>query len=361
MSWKFLLYDWGGWNVALFQAINSGMPSALDPLAWFFSLIGSYWTAPLTLLGLWWWSMSASNPKRTRAVQHRLAAFGVAFVLALLAASTLKWWLDFPRPPAVLGHFVHVIGVAELRYSLPSGHATYAALVVGAFWPLMGRGGRLALVCYAALVGWSRIAAGMHFPADLLAGWTLGASCIVVADHLMPVLAATWRNYRGTPNVAWYSLAACCFMADQAAKFAITRTFAYGERVEITSTFDLVYLRNPGAAFSFLADAGGWQRYLFIGLSLTVSVWLVHMLRKRLPRMEVLAYSLILGGAAGNLADRIWRGQVVDFLDLHWMQFHWPAFNLADTAISAGAASLMLVVLTQRHGTTANSLSGLRD
>ena len=357
MNWKFLLYDWGGWNVALFQAINSGTPGALDPWAWLFSLVGSYWTAPLMLLGLWWWSTSASNPTRACAVRHRLVTFGVAFALALLAASALKWGLDFPRPPAVLGTLVHVIGVAELRYSLPSGHATYAALVVGALWPLMGRRGHLALVCYAALVGWSRIAAGMHFPADVLAGWTLGAGCVVVAGHLVPLLAATWRN-RGTPNAVWYGVAACCFMADQAAKFAITRMFAYGERVEITSTFNLVYVRNPGAAFSFLANEAGWQRYLFIGLGLAASAWLAHTLRKRLSRMEALAYSLILGGAAGNLTDRVWRGQVVDFLDLHWMQLHWPAFNLADMAISAGAASLMLAVLTQRHGITAKTLSG---
>lgn len=217
------------------------------------------------LLGLWWWSTSASNPTRACAVRHRLVTFGVAFALALLAASALKWGLDFPRPPAVLGTLVHVIGVAELRYSLPSGHATYAALVVGALWPLMGRRGHLALVCYAALVGWSRIAAGMHFPADVLAGWTLGAGCVVVAGHLVPLLAATWRN-RGTPNAVWYGVAACCFMADQAAKFAITRMFAYGERVEITSTFNLVYVRNPGAAFSFLANEAGWQRYLFYWL-----------------------------------------------------------------------------------------------
>ncbi|CAJ0803933.1 MAG: lipoprotein signal peptidase [Ralstonia sp.] len=358
MNWKFLVYDWGGWNVAMFSAINSATPSTLDPVAWFFSLIGNYWTAPLLLLTLWWWSVSVSNPARACAVRQRLITFGVAFVLALLAASTLKWWLDFPRPPAVLGHLVHVIGVAELHYSLPSGHATYAALVAGALWPLVGFRGRLGLVLYAASVGWSRVAAGMHFPADVLAGWTLGTSCVAVAGYAAPLLAAMWIKHRGTPNVAWYGIAACCFMADQAAKFAITRTFAYGERIEVTSTFDLVYVRNPGAAFSFLADAGGWQRYLFMGLSLVVSVWLAHVLRKRLSNMEALAYSLILGGAAGNLADRIWRGQVVDFLDLHWMQLHWPAFNLADVAITTGAGCLMLAVLMQRQGTTAKSLSG---
>jgi len=77
MNWKFLVYDWGGWNVAMFSAINSATPSTLDPVAWFFSLIGNYWTAPLLLLTLWWWSVSVSNPARACAVRQRLITFGV--------------------------------------------------------------------------------------------------------------------------------------------------------------------------------------------------------------------------------------------------------------------------------------------
>ena len=94
MSWKFILYDWYGLNVALFQAINAGTPATLGPLAWFFSLVGNYWTAPLMLLGLWWWSKSAANPGCADAVRHRLIVFGAAFLLALLAATVLKLWLD---------------------------------------------------------------------------------------------------------------------------------------------------------------------------------------------------------------------------------------------------------------------------
>ncbi len=137
MSWKLFLYDWGGLNIALFQAINTGTPATLKPLAWFFGLVGSYWTAPLMLLGLWWWSKSATNPARGTAVRHRLIGFSAAFLLALLVATALKLWFDFPRPPAVLGDLARVIGDKELHYSLPSGHATYAAMVVGALWPLM--------------------------------------------------------------------------------------------------------------------------------------------------------------------------------------------------------------------------------
>lgn len=150
MNWKFILYDWYGLNVALFQVINAGTPATLGPLAWFFSLVGNYWTAPLTLLGLGWWSKSATNSARADAVWHRLIVFGTAFLLALLAATVLKLWLDFPRPPAVFGELVR-IGEHERHYSLPSGHATYSALVIGALWPLMGRRGRVGLVLYGVL------------------------------------------------------------------------------------------------------------------------------------------------------------------------------------------------------------------
>jgi signal peptidase II len=238
MSWKFFLYDWGGLNIALFQAINTGTPATLKPLAWFFGLVGSYWTAPLMLLGLWWWSKSATNPARGTAVRHRLIGFSAAFLLALLVATALKLWFDFPRPPAVLGDLVRVIGDKELHYSLPSGHATYAAMVVGALWPLMGRRGRLSLMLYATLVGWSRIAAGMHFPADVLAGWTLGWSCTALAGWLLPLAAPVWQSARRTSAWVWFTVAASAVMTDQLAKFAIIRTFAYGEQVEITPFFN---------------------------------------------------------------------------------------------------------------------------
>ncbi|WP_024973306.1 signal peptidase II [Ralstonia pickettii] len=349
MSWKFILYDWGGLNVALFQAINAGTPGALGPLAGFFSLIGNYWTAPLILLGLWWWSKKETTPARARAARVQLVRFAAAFLLALLVASVLKLWLDFPRPPAVLGGLVHVIGQIELRYSLPSGHATYAALVVGALWPLVGRWGRNGLLLYAALVGWSRIAAGMHFPADVLVGWSLGGICTAVAVWLTrrsaPRLSAWQRTDAASARVG-YAVALCAVIADQLVKFIISHTFSYGEQVEITPFFNLVHVLNPGAAFSFLAGAGGWQRYLFIALGLAVAVWLWRRLQSRQPLHEALGLSLILGGALGNVADRVLRGQVVDFLDLHWRLVHWPAFNFADVAITAG------VVLVVAHEAT---------
>ncbi len=356
MSWKFILYDWGTLNLTLFQAINAGTPATLDPFAWFFSLVGSYWTAPLMLLSLWWWSKSATDPARGHAVRLRLAGFGMAFMLALLAATVLKLWLDFPRPPAVLGDLVRVIGEIERHYSLPSGHATYSALVVGALWPLVGRRGRIGLMLYAGLVGWSRIAAGMHFPADVLAGWILGLSSTVLAGWLIPLAAPAWQTARRTPALIWYGVAACAVMTDQLSKLAISRMLAYGEQVEVTAFFNFVHVLNPGAAFSFLASASGWQRYFFITLGLTVSAWLVHMLRQRLNRLEAVGYSLILGGALGNVADRVLRGQVVDFLDFHWLHAHWPAFNLADVAITSGAVLLIVKGLNQSKTVDAKSI-----
>lgn len=347
MNWKFILYNWCGLNVALFQAINAGTPTTLEPLAWFFSLMGNYWTAPLMLLGLWWWSKSATNPARADAVWHRLIVFGTAFLLTLLAATVLKLWLDFPRPPAVLGELVRIIGEFERHYSLPSGHATYSALVISALWPLVGRRGRVGLVLYAILVGWSRIAAGMHFPADVLAGWCLGLGSTVLAGRLIPLVVRAWQTACHMSSLIWYLVAVFAFIVDQFAKLAVVRTYAYGEQVYVTPFFNFVHVLNPGAAFSFLAGAGGWQRFFFITLGLAVSVWLIRMLKQRLPSLEALGYSLILGGALGNVADRLLRGQVVDFLDFHWHGTHWPAFNLADAAIFAGAVCLIVASMYQ--------------
>ena len=178
MRWAQVLYDWGGWNVALFQWINQGTPVYLEPLVEFFSLIGSYWTAPLTLIGLWSWSRWSADETWADRIRRQTLRFAVAFLIALLATALLKWLFDFPRPPAVLGALVRVMGVPEYHYSTPSGHATYAALLSGVLWPLLSKRWRVGLLVYLAMVGWSRIAAGMHFPADVLAGWGLGLGCV---------------------------------------------------------------------------------------------------------------------------------------------------------------------------------------
>ncbi len=140
----------------------------------------------------------------------------------------------------------------------------------------------------------------------------------------------------------WYSLAFAVLAGDQAAKSYIAMTTPLGWSQEVTSFFNLVHVLNPGAAFSFLAGAGGWQRWFFLALALGVSVGLVWLLAKPQRRLEALAYSLILGGALGNAFDRAVRGQVIDYLDFHLGGWHWPAFNIADIAIVSGAVALVL-------------------
>lgn len=147
----------------------------------------------------------------------------------------------------------------------------------------------------------------------------------------------------------WLGLSGLILLMDQASKYAVERAIEYGERVEINSVLNIVHMMNPGAAFSLLADAGDWQRYFFIALASCVSVWLVWTLRQRPTPLEAASYSLLLGGALGNMVDRVWRGSVVDFLDFHWGNSHWPAFNLADTAIFIGVCIFIVSTIGIRN------------
>lgn len=141
----------------------------------------------------------------------------------------------------------------------------------------------------------------------------------------------------------WLSLAGLVLLADQATKWLVLQTMPLGEVIPITGFFNLVHVRNPGAAFSFLADAGGWQRWLFAFFAVGVSAVLIVMIRKTPDqRLFCLAAALIIGGAIGNLIDRLVFGEVIDFLDFFWNQWHWPAFNLADSAITIGAVVMIL-------------------
>ena len=140
----------------------------------------------------------------------------------------------------------------------------------------------------------------------------------------------------------WYSLAIAILAADQAAKTYIDMTTPLGWSRDVTPFFNLVHVLNPGAAFSFLAGAGGWQRWFFLVIALAATVWLAWMLFRPLRRLEALSYGLILGGALGNGFDRAVRGQVIDYLDFHLRGWHWPAFNIADMAIVGGAIALVL-------------------
>lgn len=151
----------------------------------------------------------------------------------------------------------------------------------------------------------------------------------------------------------WLSLVV--LVADQLTKWIVLSELAPYESVEILPIFNLVLVFNTGAAFSFLSDAGGWQKYLFAGLAIVMSVVLVIWLLRLDPgeKLTAIALSLVIGGAIGNLVDRLLYGHVVDFLDFHWQTMHWPAFNLADSAISLGVIALFLDIISQARSSRA--------
>ncbi len=143
----------------------------------------------------------------------------------------------------------------------------------------------------------------------------------------------------------WVALAVA--LIDQVSKYWILGHFREYEVLAVWPVFNLTLVYNQGAAFSFLADAGGWQHYLFVGLALVISVLLVVWLW-RLPlerRLEAWGLSLVLGGALGNLVDRLVHGRVVDFLQWHWEEHYFPSFNLADSAITLGVILLLVDAL----------------
>jgi signal peptidase II len=140
----------------------------------------------------------------------------------------------------------------------------------------------------------------------------------------------------------WLALATFVVLLDQASKAWVLGSFRLAEHHVVTPFFNLVLVFNPGASFSFLADAGGWQKWFFVVLALGISVWLLSMLRHHAQeRLMPAALSLILGGAIGNVIDRLRFDAVVDFLDFHLAGYHWPAFNVADSAITVGVALML--------------------
>lgn len=142
--------------------------------------------------------------------------------------------------------------------------------------------------------------------------------------------------------LAWLGIAAVVLVADQLSKAWVLAHFSYGERLPVLPIFDLTLLFNPGAAFSLLAGAGGFQRWLFIGIALLVSIILLRWIFTHSAQAVLcLGLAAILGGALGNVADRLLHGHVLDFLLFYWNDWYFPAFNLADTAITCGAALLI--------------------
>ena len=141
----------------------------------------------------------------------------------------------------------------------------------------------------------------------------------------------------------WLGLALIILLLDQLTKIAIVGSFQLGETLPLTSFFNLVRVHNPGAAFSFLADAGGWQRWFFTGLGTVAALVMIYLLRMHAGQsLFCLSLSLLLGGAVGNVIDRVLYSHVIDFLDFHYAGWHFPAFNVADSAITVGACLLIL-------------------
>ena len=148
---------------------------------------------------------------------------------------------------------------------------------------------------------------------------------------------------RNMSMLKWLGLSLLALVLDQASKLLVDNTMQLYQSIPLLPFFKLTYVHNTGAAFSFLSEAGGWQRWFFAGLALVISlvitVWL-----SRLQKHETLlaaALSLILGGAVGNLIDRLAYGYVIDFLDVYYGTWHWPAFNIADSAITLGVILML--------------------
>lgn len=147
----------------------------------------------------------------------------------------------------------------------------------------------------------------------------------------------------------WFALSALIIIIDQITKYAASSMLLMHEPVPVLPFFNFTLMHNTGAAFSFLADQGGWQRWFFaalaLGVSIVLAVWLYRL--KAQEKWLALALSLVLGGAVGNLIDRVYYGYVIDFIDIYYNTSHWPAFNIADSAITVGA--VMLVIDTFRN------------
>jgi signal peptidase II len=161
------------------------------------------------------------------------------------------------------------------------------------------------------------------------------------------------KQTSGSALLPWLGIAAIVILLDQITKAVILRTLAIGDSHTVSSFFNVVHWRNTGAAFSFLHASSGWQRWLFVGLAALAAVFIVWMLRRHgAQRLFAFALALILGGAIGNVIDRVWHGYVIDFIQVHYRDAAFPSFNVADSAITVGAALLILDEIRRVRRTT---------
>lgn len=155
----------------------------------------------------------------------------------------------------------------------------------------------------------------------------------------------------GASLAPWLGISLIVILFDQLTKIAVTKVFAYATPHAVTPFFNFLLIFNRGAAFSFLSSASGWQRWAFTGLGVIAACVIVYLLKRHgNQRLFCTALALIMGGALGNVIDRLVHGRVIDFLDFHVGKWHWPAFNLADSAIVIGAALLVLDELRRVRG-----------
>ena len=149
--------------------------------------------------------------------------------------------------------------------------------------------------------------------------------------------------------IKWLSLAGLVVFLDQLTKYVVVTQLAYQERIQVLPFFDWVRWHNEGAAFSFLSSAGGWQRWFFVLLACGFAVFIVYELRRLPPGDKWMGcvYALILGGALGNLVDRLNHGYVVDFILVHYESYYFPAFNVADSSLFCGAALWILLMIAE--------------
>jgi membrane-associated phospholipid phosphatase len=209
---KEILYDWGGANVWLFHLINDIRFGWLDQLMLLGTYLGGHSLFSVYLVLLTLTALVAINKPEQDFTRYQvrarrwlavIAVFSLAYWLDGLVLGFLKPYLDLPRPPlALLPDTLHIIGTAELHHSLPSGHSAFAMMVVASLWPILGRRWRVAGVCFVLWVGLSRISLGMHFPADVMAGFVLSLLIVLLVyaaiRRMVPLFAVFARGFANT-------------------------------------------------------------------------------------------------------------------------------------------------------------------
>jgi signal peptidase II len=334
--WK-AIYDLGGLNVILFTAINTVTPPWIDNFARLGSAIGSYWGAPahfIALLIVAWHQGRVQHSDEAANTMLQIRRFVVGFALAWIIVAVLKVAVNVPRPSVALENVARVLEGADNSFGFPSGHAAYTTLILLILWPMATRSIRALLVAAAIWVMWARIAVGAHFPQDLVVGILVGVLAALLAYRV--TLRPDWR--------AWLGLAGLIVVLDYLTKLAVIHQIGLGGAIPVTNFFEMVHSQNAGAAFSLFANFGGVQAILLTAVAFAVSAWLAWKLLHPLPSLVGAGYALILGGALANAIDRAADGFVTDFLSFYWKSWYWPAFNLADIAISSGAGLLILTM-----------------